>query len=83
MAFHVNPYAHEIRHGIRIVITARIAIQPPEAGLEIASAIQRLYPAQFQLAKMDRLLVNRTVLNALIAGQDPKKIVSGWQANLQ
>lgn len=77
------PYAHEICHGIRIVVTAQAAIQAPEAGLEIAAALHSLFPAQFQLAKMDRLLVNRTVLNALVAGQDPKKIASGWQANLQ
>jgi uncharacterized protein YbbC (DUF1343 family) len=77
------PYAGQLCHGIEIAVTRRDAMDAPEAGLEIASAIYRLYPTQLELAKIDTLLVNRAILDALLAGKDPKQIAGGWQKDLR
>lgn len=78
-----NPYGGQLCHGIQISVTDRNAMKAPEIGLEIAAVLHRFYPAQFELAKMDRLLVNRGVLAALLAGRDPRQIAVGWQGDLR
>ena len=76
------PYAGEICHGVRILVTDRNAVDGPEVGVEIASALHRLYSDQFQLQKMHTLLVNRASLEAIAAGEDPQKIAAGWRGEL-
>jgi hypothetical protein len=55
----------------------------PELGLEIAAALHKLSGDQFQLNKIDTLLVNRSVLDALLADRDPQRIAEDWQQPLQ
>jgi uncharacterized protein YbbC (DUF1343 family) len=76
------PFANQRCDGVRILVNDRDAVDMPELGLEIAAALHRLYGAQFELAKMDRLLVNRGILNELISGEDPRSIAAAWQKNL-
>ena len=76
------PYAGEVCHGARILVTDRNAVDAPEVGVEIASALHRLYSDEFQLQKMHTLLVNRVSLEAIAAGEDPQKIAEGWREEL-
>jgi uncharacterized protein YbbC (DUF1343 family) len=41
-----------------------------------------LYPKSFQIEKLDRLLLNNSVLEQIKAGTDPRTIATGWQADL-
>ena len=66
------PYAGQLCHGIEIAVTRRDAMDAPEVGLEIASAISRLYPTQFELVKIDTLLVNRGISGCSSHGQRPE-----------
>jgi uncharacterized protein YbbC (DUF1343 family) len=50
--------------------------------MEVGSAIWKLYPANYQADRIDRLLLNKNVLNQLKAGRDPRQIAAGWQAEL-
>jgi uncharacterized protein YbbC (DUF1343 family) len=68
------PYAGELCHGVRVLVTDRNALDAPELGLEIASALHRLAPERFQLEKMKTLLINQSVLDDLTAGHDPQRI---------
>jgi uncharacterized protein YbbC (DUF1343 family) len=76
------PCAGEVCHGVRVLLTDRDALDAPEMGVEIAAALHRLYPDQFQLQRMNTLLANRTVLDAIAAGTDPRVIAQGWRAAL-
>jgi hypothetical protein len=49
----------------------------------VASALHRLYADKFELEKMNTLLANRAVLDAIAAGQDPQRIAEGWRAALE
>jgi uncharacterized protein YbbC (DUF1343 family)/CubicO group peptidase (beta-lactamase class C family) len=76
------PYAGELCHGVRVLLTDRNTLDAPELGLEIASALHRLYPEKFQLEKMKTLLVNQVILDDLAAGHDPQRIGEGWRPAL-
>jgi hypothetical protein len=54
----------------------------PELGVEAVSALWKLYPKTFQIDKVDRLLLNHTVLDQIKSGEDPRKIAEGWQTEL-
>ena len=72
------PYAGEVCHGVRILVTDRNGLDAPELGVELASALHRLFPDRFELEKMNTLLANREVLEAIGAGRDPQRIAEGW-----
>jgi uncharacterized protein YbbC (DUF1343 family)/CubicO group peptidase (beta-lactamase class C family) len=69
--------------GVNLVITDRNALDGPELGLEIVSALQTLYPKQFQIKELDRLLVSKVSMDALALGEDPRRIVEGWRDGIE
>jgi uncharacterized protein YbbC (DUF1343 family)/CubicO group peptidase (beta-lactamase class C family) len=72
-------YAGEKCGGVNIVLTDRNALDGPELGLEIVSAMQRLYAAQFRMEGLDALMVNKASFDALASGQDPRRIAESWR----
>lgn len=72
-------YANERCGGVNIVVTARDSLDAPELGLEIASALQGLYPGQFKVASIDGLMRSKASLGALEKGADPRRIAEDWQ----
>ena len=77
------PYAGQLCHGLRILLTERDVLDGPELGIEIAAALHHFYPDQFQLEKMSGLLANRAVLEAISAGQDPEHIAESWRPQIE
>ena len=73
-----STYAGEMCKGVRITVTNRDALQPVRVGLEIASALHRLYPADFDVDGAARLLGSQQTLDRLTAGDDPSEIAAGW-----
>jgi uncharacterized protein YbbC (DUF1343 family) len=76
------PCAGQVCHGVHVLLTDRNALDAPEMGVEIASALHRLFPDQFHLNGMNTLLANRAVLDAIAAGTDPRTIAQSWHAAL-
>lgn len=74
-----SAYVHERCSGVNIVLTNRDAVDAPELGLEIAAALHRLYPGQYEAKKIDTLMRNKASLDELIAGEDPRRIAQNWQ----
>jgi uncharacterized protein YbbC (DUF1343 family)/CubicO group peptidase (beta-lactamase class C family) len=68
--------------GINIIITDRTQFQPVRAGVEIAVALRRLYPAEWQVDKYERLLANADALARVKRGDAPEEIVRSWQPAL-
>jgi uncharacterized protein YbbC (DUF1343 family)/CubicO group peptidase (beta-lactamase class C family) len=77
------PYAGQLCHGVEITVTDRNVLDSPELGLEIASALHKLYGEQFELGKIDTLLANHAVIDDLQAGRDPQRIDEDWQQALR
>lgn len=70
-------------HGVSIVISDRSALDAPALGIELAAALLKLYPKQFESAKMKSLLANDRELGKLQSGVDPERIVAGWRSDLR
>jgi uncharacterized protein YbbC (DUF1343 family) len=69
--------------GVSLIVTERNAIDAPELGIELASALRKLYPDQFQLQRMTELLLNEGVYSAILQGQDPRRIADDWREPLE
>jgi uncharacterized protein YbbC (DUF1343 family) len=69
-----NRYQNQLCHGIRIILTDRHALNSSLLGIEVASALYRLYPAEFRIRKILESVGARWVLQAITDGQDPKII---------
>ena len=77
------PYANQLCHGIELIVTDRNVLDTPELGLEIASALHKLYPDHYELSRIGTLLASHEVLEALISGRDPQRIAENWQESLR
>ena len=76
------PYANQVCHGVELIVTDRNVLDSPELGLEIATAIHKLYGDKFQLSKIERLLANQSVLEQMLTGRDPQRLAEDWQQQL-
>jgi uncharacterized protein YbbC (DUF1343 family) len=76
-------YANEKCGGVNIVVTDRNALDAPELGAEVASALQKLYPGQYKIARLDSLMVNKAGFDAIAAGEDPRRVAEQWQDNIE
>jgi len=76
-------YADQKCGGVNLILLDRNALDGPELGIELASALEKLYPEQFHLEKIVDLLVNQSVYDALAKGQDPRRIAQDWQERLE
>ena len=77
------PYAGQLCHGVSLMVMDRNTLDGPELGLEIASALWKLYPNDYKLDRIDHLLVNKSVLDALRSGEDPERIAGDWRIALE
>jgi uncharacterized protein YbbC (DUF1343 family) len=78
-----NPFREEWCHGVRIILVDRKVLDSAALGVEIASALYKLYPDQFLLDKILPLVGSRSVLQAIKEGQDPNPIILSWQEPLE
>ena len=76
-------YAGQLCSGVNIVVTDRNGFDAPELGMELAAALRKLYPADYKIEHLPELLMNQSVYDALVAGQDPRRIAQDWQEGLQ
>jgi uncharacterized protein YbbC (DUF1343 family)/CubicO group peptidase (beta-lactamase class C family) len=60
--------------GVRFVITNRDDFDSTRMGLEIAGALQKLYPGKIDFETDKKLIGSEEVIRALTAGDDPRDI---------
>ena len=75
-----SKYAKEECQGVFMVVTDRAALRPVRLGVELASALHRLYGAKYELEPAERLFGSRDVVTRVRAGEDPAAIVASWSA---
>ena len=69
--------------GINVVITDRAVFRPVRMGIEIASALRKFYPSDWDVDKYMRLLVNADTLARLKSGEAPEQIERSWTVPLE
>ena len=76
-------FKNQLCRGVQILLLDRQVLDSPALGIEIASALYRLYPRSFQIDKALGLIGSREVLQAIKDGQDPTSIVQNWRGPLE
>jgi len=69
--------------GVEIVVTDRGSVNSMLMGLEIATALAKLYPQNFDVTKMITLVGNASAIARLKNADAPGTIVSDWNADLE
>jgi uncharacterized protein YbbC (DUF1343 family) len=70
----VYPTRFQAVEGVRFAITNRDDFDSARLGLEIAAALQKLYPGKIDLDANKKLIGSAEVSRALAAGDDPRDI---------
>lgn len=76
-------YSGQKCEGVNIFVVERNALDSGELGVELASALHKLYPEQYHMERMIELLGNQSVYDAVAAGQDPRRIAEDWREPLE
>ena len=71
-------YAQKKCGGVNIIVTDRNSLDSPELGIEIAAALHTLYPQKFDMKYLDNLMLNKATMDAITAGQDPRRVWLDW-----
>ena len=74
-----GPYANRRCAGVNLLVTRRNGLDTPELGVELASVLRRLYPKDFQMERMNDILGNQAVFDAIGRGDDPRRIAEDWR----
>ena len=69
--------------GINLIITDRAQFRPLRAGLEIAVALRSLYPNEWKIDGLQRLLANADTLDRIRRGDSPEEIMRSWNDSLE
>ncbi len=78
-----SQYGGTLCHGVRITLVDRDALDSPLLGVELMSALVKLFPADYKLERTSHLVANRRVLEGLAAGRDPRRIAEEWREDLR
>ena len=72
--------ANQECQGVFIVVTDRDAVRPVRVGLEMASALVKLFPGKFEVDAAQRLFGSAANLNRIKANDDPAAVAASWSA---
>jgi uncharacterized protein YbbC (DUF1343 family) len=64
-------------------VLERNALDSGELGIELASALHKLYPEAYHMDRLIELLGNQSVYDAIASGQDPRRIAEDWRETLE
>jgi uncharacterized protein YbbC (DUF1343 family) len=76
-----NRFAGEVCHGVQLNLLDRQALDAPELGVELAAALNHLFPQDFEIDKTLPLVGSRAVIEAVKRGHDPRRIAYDWEQN--
>ena len=68
--------------GIDIIVDDWATVRAVRVGLEIATALRKLYPQDWQTKKYDTLLAHRATFDGVLAGMSASDLEKAWQPGL-
>lgn len=75
-------FAGQECRGVRVVLADRERFRAADLGVTLATVLHRRHPEALQLDRMQRLLVNASVLEAIRSGQSLAVIRALWQSEV-
>ncbi|MEZ5425332.1 MAG: DUF1343 domain-containing protein [Pyrinomonadaceae bacterium] len=76
-------YKNQSVNGINILITDRAAFKPVSCGIEIAAALQTLFPKDWKTENLNRLLANQETFEKIKLGFAPSEMEKDWGGSLE
>ena len=76
-------FANQRISGVRFVITDRDVFQPVRFGLELAAALQTLFPGRMPFGVNGKLTGSRIVLERLSKGESAETIIRAFEADTE
>lgn len=77
-----DTFAGKLCHGVRFSLDDRLALDSPELGIELISALHHLYREQFNIDATLSMVGSHRTLEELKSDADPKQIAAQWQPEL-
>ncbi len=77
-----SPYRGRTCGGVRILLKDRNALDTALLGIEIVSALHKLFPKDFKIEGTRTLIGSQQVFTAIKAGDDPRDAALLWKAPL-
>jgi uncharacterized protein YbbC (DUF1343 family)/CubicO group peptidase (beta-lactamase class C family) len=71
-------FAGQACQGVFIVVTDRDVMRPVRVGVELASALVKLFPSRFDITAAERLFGSADELARIAAGDDPAVVAASW-----
>jgi uncharacterized protein YbbC (DUF1343 family)/CubicO group peptidase (beta-lactamase class C family) len=68
--------------GVQMIVTDRDTLDAVDLGLAIALSVQKLYPTNYALEKVQSLLQHRATVDAIKAGKTLNQITRAWNNDL-
>ena len=78
-----GPHSGQRCNGVSIRVTDRFVVRSMRMGLEIAEVLQKLYPRDFDTAKLAVLVGNSDTVQQIQNGVPPEHIVASWSEALK
>jgi uncharacterized protein YbbC (DUF1343 family) len=78
----VGLYGGQRCGGVAIRVTDKQAVRSMRMGIEIAAILEKLYPTNFDPAKLLFLVANADTIRQLQEGTSPEQIVASWSNQL-
>jgi uncharacterized protein YbbC (DUF1343 family) len=76
------PYHGQTLPAVHLTLTNRDLLDSPELGIEMISAIYRAYGQQFNIARLNTLLVSVNTVLSIQNHEDPRTIAASWEREL-
>lgn len=77
-----SKFPNESCGGVNIVITDRSTLNPLKVGMQLMCSLRALFPDDWQIKNLNRLLSSKVVAEAIIAGKSATEIEALWQEPL-
>jgi uncharacterized protein YbbC (DUF1343 family) len=76
-------YRGELCQGVKLALTDRDALKPLQMAIEIAVALDKLHPGEFDAARMIELVGSAATIGQLTHGDAPAAITASWDKDLE
>jgi uncharacterized protein YbbC (DUF1343 family)/CubicO group peptidase (beta-lactamase class C family) len=73
-----SKFANEECRGVFVVVTDRNAVHPVRLGVELASALTKLFPGKLEIDAAARLFGSGDAIGRIKAGEDPAAVAASW-----
>ncbi len=69
-----SKFANETCQGVNVIVVDRQTFRPVEVGLQIAATLRRLYPEVWETKRLNQLLINQKLYDAVVGGAEASSL---------